>query len=83
MGRDMTEHGCKPEAPGVSAMADQGRSLTYDEAKAAEAAFRGEPFNPAWSAKAAHVYGGILAAMAKQKTKTAAQSERDLEYVRS
>ena len=25
------------------------RDLTYDQKKAAEAAFRGEPFNPAWS----------------------------------
>ena len=38
------------------------RSLTYDEKKAAEAAFRGEPFNPAWSTAAASVYEGILMA---------------------
>lgn len=42
------------------------RSLTYDEAKAAEAAFKGEPFNPAWSAAAATVYAGIMEAMEKR-----------------
>ncbi len=38
------------------------RCLTYDEKKAAEAAFCGEPFNPAWSAAAERVYEGILMA---------------------
>jgi hypothetical protein len=38
------------------------RTLTYDEKKAAEAAFRGEPFNPAWSTAARRVYEGILVA---------------------
>lgn len=43
------------------------RDLTYDEKKAAEAAFRGEPFNPAWSAAAAAVYEGIVSAMCRMQ----------------
>ncbi|MCI1278498.1 MAG: hypothetical protein LKG23_05885 [Nitrospira sp.] len=42
-------------------------SLTYDETKAAEAAFTGEPFNPAWSAAAANVYAGILSSLEKRR----------------
>src|SRR5215212_7503326 len=38
------------------------RDLTYDEKKAAEAAFRGLPLNPSWSAAAKDVYEGIMAA---------------------
>jgi hypothetical protein len=37
--------------------------LTSDEYKAAEAAFSGRPFNPAWSQAARAVYDGIWAAM--------------------
>ncbi len=36
------------------------RTLTYDEKKAAEAAFTGRPFNPEWSETARKVYDGIL-----------------------
>ncbi len=36
------------------------RELTYDEKKAAEAAFTGRPFNPKWSDAARTVYEGIL-----------------------
>lgn len=36
------------------------RSLTHDERKAAEAAFRGIPCDPAWSAAARAVYDGII-----------------------
>lgn len=43
------------------------RDLTYDQKKAAEAAFRGEPFNPAWSAAAATVYEGIVSAMSRMQ----------------
>jgi hypothetical protein len=43
------------------------RDLTYDEKKAAEAAFQGEPFNPAWSAAAAVVYEGIVSAMSRMQ----------------
>jgi hypothetical protein len=35
--------------------------LTHDESKAAEAAFRGLPLNPHWSARAQAVYYGIVA----------------------
>ncbi len=44
----------------------QPRPLTYDESKAAEAAFQGQPFNPSWSAAAQVVYEGILAATANR-----------------
>ncbi len=36
------------------------RNLTHDQKKAAEAAFRGLPFDPSWSAAARAVYEGIL-----------------------
>jgi hypothetical protein len=39
------------------------RELTYDEKKAAEAAFRGLPVNPSWSAAARDVYEGIIVAL--------------------
>lgn len=38
------------------------RELTYDEKKAAEAAFRGLPANPSWSAAARGIYEGIMVA---------------------
>lgn len=38
------------------------RILTYDERKAADAAFAGRPFDPVWSEAARAVYDGILAA---------------------
>jgi hypothetical protein len=41
------------------------RELTYDEKKAAEAAFAGRPFNPKWSDAARTVYEGILKALGK------------------
>jgi len=37
-------------------------TLTYDERKAADAAFAGRPFDPSWSEAARTVYDGILAA---------------------
>ena len=37
------------------------RILTYDERKAAAAAFAGHPFDPSWSEAARAVYDGILA----------------------
>ncbi len=37
--------------------------LTHDERKAAEAAFGGRPFNPAWSQSAKKVYEGLLHAL--------------------
>jgi hypothetical protein len=39
------------------------RSLTHDEKKAAEAAFQGMPFNPAWSEASRQVYEGISNAL--------------------
>jgi hypothetical protein len=35
--------------------------LTHDQAKAAEAAFRGLPLDPGWSISALAVYHGIVA----------------------
>lgn len=34
--------------------------LTFDEKRAAEAAFRGLPFDPGWSQSAQVIYHGIL-----------------------
>ncbi|WHZ22105.1 MAG: hypothetical protein OJF47_001217 [Nitrospira sp.] len=59
--------------------ANRPRALTYDEKKAAEAAFRGEPFNPAWSAAAAMVYGGIVSAMEKRHTTEPVESDVTVE----
>ena len=42
------------------------RPLTTDERKAAEAAFRRDPFDPTWSEAARAVYEGILQAMGTQ-----------------
>ena len=39
------------------------RILTYDERKAAEAAFTGRPFNPDWSESAKQVYEGLVHAL--------------------
>ena len=39
------------------------RTLTHDERKAAEAAFAGRPFNPAWSESAKRVYKGLIHAL--------------------
>ncbi|OQW30091.1 MAG: hypothetical protein A4E19_11085 [Nitrospira sp. SG-bin1] len=36
------------------------RILTHDERKAADAAFSGRPFNPAWSESAKRVYDGLV-----------------------
>lgn len=60
---------------------DQPRPLTHDEKKAAEAAFRGDPFNPGWSAAAARVYAGILSAMEKMQTTASPDSDMDTEWM--
>lgn len=39
------------------------RALSHDERKAAEAAFTGRPFDPAWSLSARAVYDGIVKAL--------------------
>jgi hypothetical protein len=41
----------------------QVRPLTYDEQKAADAVFAGQPFNSDWSNDAKAVYDGIAHAM--------------------
>ncbi|GJL63989.1 MAG: hypothetical protein NPIRA04_26430 [Nitrospirales bacterium] len=49
-------------------MQQYNRPLTYDEKKAAEAAFQRLPRNPKWSQAAQKVYAGISLAMgAKQQ----------------
>lgn len=53
------------------------RSLTSDEKKAAEAAFHGNPFDPAWSEAARVVYDGITEALATRGGNPLA--ERDAE----
>jgi len=40
---------------------DRTRALSFDEKKAAEAAFRGLPIDPKWSLGAQLIYQGILA----------------------
>ena len=46
---------------------NQPRPLTYDEKKAAEAAFRGAAFDPSWSESALKVYEGLRLAIARRK----------------
>ena len=84
MQQDMAEHKCSGEVSTAKDTADAPRALTYDEAKAAEAAFRGEPLNPAWSAAAAQVYAGIFKAMQKKReleTFSETDPEREPEYI--
>jgi hypothetical protein len=42
------------------------RALSHDEAKAAEAAFQGQPFNEDWSEAAREIYDGLLDAIHKR-----------------
>ena len=53
--------------------------LSNDEKKAAEAAFQGAPFNPAWSATARVVYNGIAEVMARRDAERARVSQTELE----
>ena len=46
---------------GEKAMPNQDSILTFDEQKAAEAAFRGLPIDPTWSSSAHAIYHGIVA----------------------
>jgi hypothetical protein len=48
-------------------MQESKRPLTYDERKAAEAAFQGVPFDPQLSELARKVYLGISSAMANKR----------------
>lgn len=45
----------------------QGRPLTYDQQKAADAAFSGQPFNADWSVDARIVYDGIIDALSSRQ----------------
>jgi hypothetical protein len=53
------------------------RELTYDEKKAAEAAFRGLPPNPSWSAAAREVYAGIITARQMKEPSQSLASEHN------
>ena len=44
----------------------ESKPLTYDEHKAAEAAFRGTPLNPDWTDSAQEIYARLTAAVAKR-----------------
>jgi hypothetical protein len=55
----------EPTTPHISGRMAAPRSLTYDEKKAAEAAFRCDAFNPAWSQAAWRVYEDITKAMVR------------------
>ncbi len=48
-------------------MQQDTRPLTHDEQKAAEAAFKGAPFDPKWSEAARKVYLGLSSAMADKR----------------
>lgn len=50
------------------------RALTHDEQKAAEAAFGGRPFNPAWSQSARIVYEGLTRALPSKAPESPAPS---------
>lgn len=51
------------------------RALTHDEQKAADAAFGGRPFNPAWSASAKKIYEGLTGALPKTPEEPNASTE--------
>jgi hypothetical protein len=67
------------------------KALSYDERKAADAAFLGRPFNEAWSASARAIYDGIVKAlphrdaethtpsMAEETTETASAQDESLQ----
>ncbi|MGH7256532.1 MAG: hypothetical protein ACREI3_12235 [Nitrospirales bacterium] len=56
----------------------QAKALTHDERKASEAAFQGEPFNPAWSDSARAVYDGVVEAMAKRGARSVGELATEL-----
>ncbi len=53
------------------------KSLTYDEKKAADAAFAGRPFNDAWSTSARVVYDGIVKALPQAETDAPAPAQAE------
>ena len=54
------------------------RALTHDEQKAADAAFGGRPFNPAWSASAKKIYDGLTGALPKKPEESEASTDADV-----
>jgi hypothetical protein len=48
-------------------MQQTNRPLTYDEKKAADAAFKGSPIDSKWSESARKVYVGLSSAMVNQR----------------
>jgi hypothetical protein len=81
MPQDMMEDACSRDVAEMRPMVqEQSRPLTYDEKKAAEAAFRGEPFNPAWSSAAAKVYAGIVDAMGKNQPSACSPTENTADW---
>ena len=81
MATNMNADSIGPAADASSTRGESPRSLTYDEKKAAEAAFRGEPFNPAWSTAAASVYEGILMAKGARALESLVDATIDSECV--
>jgi hypothetical protein len=58
------------------------KPLTYDEHKAAEAAFRGDPPNTDWTDSAQEIYTRLSAAIATRKAAVLTHSsKRDLETI--
>ena len=58
------------------------RPLTYDEHKAADAAFRGYPPDPEWTDSAQEIYARLSAAIATRRAAVLTlSSERDLETI--
>lgn len=55
------------------------RPLTHDEKKAAEAAFRGEPFHPEWSQAARHVYDGLVQAIVRRRNLSSLPTAQEIE----
>lgn len=53
------------------------RVLTHDERKAADAAFSGRPFNPAWSESAKRVYEGLVHALPSLPEETVVGPNQD------
>lgn len=56
------------------------RILSHDERKAAEAAFAGRAFNPAWSESARKVYDGLMHALPTLPDETIPSSDQVVEH---
>ncbi len=79
-GKDETSAQPQTESRGTGA-APGPRPLTYDEKKAAEAAFQGLPFNPEWSDAARKVYDGILMVLGERQLAALGDTALETEYV--